>query len=43
MLTILTTSMSIYEKCDLLIDAAIKNGGKDNACVAVWEVQKDEY
>ena len=43
MLTILTTSMSIYEKCDLLIDTANKNGGKDNACVAMWEVQKDEY
>lgn len=43
MLTILTTSMSIYEKCDLLIDTANKNGGKDNACVAMWEVKKDEY
>lgn len=40
MLTILTTSESVNEKCELLIKTANRNGGLDNSAVVLWEVSK---
>ena len=42
-LQILHGAGSLSDKAEQLIELANKNGGKDNACVAMWEVQKDEY
>ncbi|MCH5180211.1 MAG: Stp1/IreP family PP2C-type Ser/Thr phosphatase [Erysipelotrichales bacterium] len=39
---ILTSKKSIDEKCQMLINEANKNGGKDNIGIALWEVSSNE-
>lgn len=40
MLSIITTSDSVDDKCDMLVKNANRNGGLDNIAVALWEVEK---
>ncbi|MCH5171962.1 MAG: Stp1/IreP family PP2C-type Ser/Thr phosphatase [Erysipelotrichales bacterium] len=43
MYKILTLDKSTEEKCQLLIEAANENGGKDNISLALWEVNNHEH
>ena len=39
-ITILNTSDSVEERCELLLKTVNRNGGYDNSAVTVWEVSK---